>query len=221
MIYSLPTEAPPEAISIAATMDDQFSQRRIATYAKPGVARYTYKQRFFSPDCGRTVIELYDYPRLEVDKSNSTFAVEGWNISLPLDQIADLSRQICRKFVTLWGKAQRRCLSVGEHDEWLGVLDKVDYTEFSIERSEARVYEGLLLRKRPILHVEWSDGERVKLPQRFAGELEIVDPGELFTARVRLGRNEQIQSLENVIIIGREENVMEGVFADWPPPRSR
>src|ERR1043166_9598941 len=202
-----------ESSSIA--LGEEKSINSVRTEIRPTQVQYTFKQKYFSPDDGRTTIRLYAYPTITVDMNDFSCELEGWEIKIPSSEIIRLPREISRKFVTLWGKAQRKSLSEHESLVWLNILDLVDYREFSIDRAEARTMEGLLLRNSPFWYVEWSDGERARVPENIAGALRIVEPGELFTAKVRLGNEDKTEAIFNVVPLGPKEEVLAEIFSEW------
>jgi hypothetical protein len=213
MIYAPAPQPASESVSISANADDSVSA--VSSHVRPSEARYKFRQRYFSPDQGQTTIRLYDYPEVVVDVSDFSFELDGWGIHMPCAEIHDLPRQICRRFMTLWGKAVRRSQSDDEAAAWLSILDRVDYSEFTAQRAEPRTLEGVLLRKQPFFYVEWSDGNRTKLTNEVGAALNLLEPDELFTARVKIGRDEQILAVSGVVPLGPKEDVMSEAFADW------
>ena len=175
-----------------------------------------FKQRIFSPDGGKTTIELRDYPVLLLDTADFSVTLPDWGLKLQYGEVADLPRQICRKFLLYWGKAERRALDDADADVWLKILDTVNFTEFSMQRAAPRVYEGELIRKTPFYFVEWSDGERARIPDAVGRSLALLEPGDMFTAEVKLGHEDEITSVENVVPLGEQSSVLAGALDGWP-----
>jgi hypothetical protein len=106
-----------------------------------------------------------------------------------------------RKFVELFSKSEARCLSDAETRTWVRILDQVDYASFCIERAAPHYVEGTLLRKQPVWRVEWHDGEKTKITPAVAVPLRILNDGDQFGAFVKLGRDNEVKSIERVTIL--------------------
>lgn len=161
---------------------------------------FRFPQRIIPLDGGRTLLRLRENPTLTVNSRTMEFDVQDWGIHMRCDQVEDLPRQIARRFLTLFGKADRDEMGPSERLEWLKLLDQVDYTQFSIDRSVPHHVEGTLLKKNP-LTVEWNDGATEQLPASVASVFFPLDPGDNFSAFVKMGKENRTINVERVSIL--------------------
>ncbi len=129
------------------------------------------------------------------------FEVEGWNIQMSCAEAPDLPRHIARRFLELFSKADARILSAAEEQDWLSVLDQVDYTQFCIDRAAPHYVEGTLRRQTPVCRVEWHDGELENLDRQAAATLACLEPGQRFAAFAKLGKANEVKWLERVMMV--------------------
>jgi hypothetical protein len=174
-------------------------------------AAYRLNQRIIPLDGGSMLLRLRNTLNLAVDPQTMQFEVEGWNIHLPVDQAADVPRQIARRFVELFSKADAGILSDKEEQDWLRVLDEVDFAQFSIDRSAPHYLEGTLLRHTPVCRVEWHDGETTNLEPEVAMALHWMEPNQRFGAFAKLGKDNVVKSLERVTLIFEPEQIGDGL----------
>jgi hypothetical protein len=161
---------------------------------------YRFPQQLIPLDGGKTLLRLRKPLQLFVNQKTLEFDVEDWGIRMHCADVADLPRQIARRFLQLFSKADSRVLSGQETEEWLRILDQVDYTQFCVERSAPHYVEGTLIKKHP-LTVEWHDGTTEHLPPTHASVFYPLDHGDQFSAFVKLGRENAVISIERVALI--------------------
>jgi hypothetical protein len=165
---------------------------------------YTFPQTLFPIDGGKTLLRLRSAPVLSVDSGTLEFEIEGWGVRMSCADVHDVPRQIARRFLYLFGKSEQRLLSEQERLGWIEVLDRVDANQFSFDRSAPRYNEGVLLQRNPIV-VEWSDGKNEKLDAKIGGALMPLDPGDTFSAYVKLGRDNKSLEIDRVMLIAPGE----------------
>ena len=85
--------------------------------------------------------------------------------------------------------------------DWLHVLDEVDYTQFCVDRAAPHYVEGTLLRHTPVCRVEWHDGEFENLNPQAATALRFLEAGQRFGAFVKLGKANEVKSIERVTMV--------------------
>lgn len=165
---------------------------------------YTFPQTLFPVDGGRTLLRLRSAPILAVDSKTLEFEIEGWGLRMKCAEVHDVPRQIVRRFLYLFGRSEQRLLSEEERNVWIDILDRVDSNQFSYDRSAPHYNEGILLQRDPIV-VEWSDGKNEKLDSRVGTALMPLDPGDTFSAYVKLGRDNKAMEIERVMLIAPSE----------------
>jgi hypothetical protein len=165
---------------------------------------YTFPQKLFPIDGGKTLLRLRSAPLLTVDKAALEFEIEGWDLRMKCADVYDVPRQIARRFLYLFGRSEQRLLSDEERSAWIQILDRVDSNQFSYDRSPPRYNEGILLQRDPIV-IEWSDGKNEKLDAGVGAALMPLDPGDTFSAYVKLGRDNRSLEIERVMLIAPGE----------------
>jgi hypothetical protein len=113
--------------------------------------------------------------------------------------------------------AEANNLSDSEANTWATILDDVDYSSFSTERSAPRYMEGRLLNKRPDVTVEWHDGDRQVIPPQAAVSLNLINEGEYFGAFVKWGRGDRIQHIERVVLVSPDPLKDDNSLAELKP----
>jgi hypothetical protein len=161
---------------------------------------YTLPQKLFPVDGGKTLLRLRSSPILAVDSKTLEFEIEGWGLRMRCADVHDVPRQIVRRFLYLFGRSEQRLLSNEERAAWIDILDRVDSNQFSFDRSAPHYQEGILLQRDPIV-VEWSDGKNEKLDADVGAALTPLDPGDTFSAYVKLGRSNKSVGIERVMLI--------------------
>jgi hypothetical protein len=154
--------------------------------------------RYLEIEGGNLLLRLTKPGRLQINYARMECDVAGWDIRVPLLEAHNLPRLMARRFLDLFSKAEEDRLSDVEAQIWLSILDQVDYTSFSIDRAAPQYMEGTLIRHTPDCRVEWHDGERDKLPPRVAGALSVLEPGEVFGAFVKLGRDNNVRGIDRI-----------------------
>jgi hypothetical protein len=161
---------------------------------------FRFNQQIIPLDDGRTLLRLHEAPNLSVDPRTMEFEIEDWGIRMPCDKVEDLPHQIARKFITLFSKADQELIDSSEQLTWLKILDKVDYTQFIIERSSPHYTEGVLLKKTPLV-VKWHDGTTEILPPSLASVFFPLDPDDNFSAYVKIGKGNHTLGIERISLI--------------------
>ena len=119
-------------------------------------------------------------------------------VEAPASQPAELTRQMARKFLHLFSKAQSNSLEDSEAIQWMTIVGQVDYADFTAQWSDPVYLEGKLIRRLPEVLVEWHDGERQVVPAKVANALCLVDAGEHFSAMVKFGKDNQLLEISKV-----------------------
>lgn len=203
MTFFLPN-APGGAAGFATSDQDELAPPTPAVVAVEQAPRatqsYRFNQRFFPLDDGRTLLRLHEPLTLTLDQRTMDVEVENWGIRMHCGQVEDLPRQIARRFLMLFSKADNDLLTEAEKLQWLNICDHVDVSQFSVDRSAPHYTEGTLKKKLP-LTVEWHDGTTESLPVRLAGNFHPLEPGESFSAFVKIGKDGQTLSIERVSLL--------------------
>lgn len=161
---------------------------------------YRFDQRFFPLDDGRTVLRLNQPLNLVLNPQTMCFEVQDWGITMPAATVEDLPRQVARRFLAFFSKANHQNLDAAEKLQWLRICDQVDVSQFSVDRASPHYSEGTLKKKSP-LTVEWHDGTTEHLPQRLAANFFPLDPGDQFSAFVKMGKRNETLQIERISLI--------------------
>ena len=198
----------PTATGVASAFAD--SDRSDLAPSKPRVVAveqapksthtYRFNQRLFPLDDGRTLLRLKSPLTLLLDKRTMKFEVQDWGVEMDTAHAQDLPRQIARRFLTLFGKADSQSLTEPEKLQWLRICDQVDVAQFNADRSAPHYTEGTLKKKYP-LTVEWHDGVRELLVNRLAANFHPLEEGDNFSAFVKMGKGNETVNIERLSII--------------------
>lgn len=154
--------------------------------------------QYLQIESGELLLRLVHPAKLEINHTTRTCKVVGWDVQVPIYESYTLPRMMGRRFLDLFSKAEEGRLGEEEEKIWIQILDQVDYTAFSIDRSPPQYMEGTLIRHTPVCRVEWHDGQIDNLSAQVATTISILDPGEEFGAFVKLGKNNHIQSIKQI-----------------------
>src|SRR5262249_54643094 len=153
---------------------------------EPLVFRLT--QRYFTSGSHRLVLEKK--PEIAFYPGQDEFEIVGWNLKLPRSKQGEIGRELVRKFLILFLRAERSQLSNDEKAEWRTIVEQVDYRQFSIDRAPGRYVEGhLVTSDENSAVIEWHDGSRQKIAGPCVADFRILEPGEQFSAMAWFGRD--------------------------------
>lgn len=154
--------------------------------------------------------------------NTGVMALKGWGIKFELYQTNfNIDRELIRKFLTLYSKAEANSLNNDERAEWLLIIDQVDYQKFCTERSPYVYMEGNLLSQASDgWQVQWHDGSEqlVKAPEGKA--LGLLDNGQKFGAMVKFGKDRSVLSITNISFITEAAVTGEALWQSWPTANS-
>jgi len=150
--------------------------------------------------------------RLSYNNDAGTLKVIDWGIVIPVEQSTELPRLIGRRFLELYSKAVTGYLRE-EDREWLRkISEQMDYHAFAAARKLPRYREATLVRKSPVLQVQFIEDKNVKLDTRLTSKLVSIEPGERFGAWFRLGDDGEVTDFEHVLMLpGLDE-----ILSDFP-----
>lgn len=191
-----------------------------ATYAgdeQPTAANFqtfTLEQPTISIEGGNQSLRLVKPLTLQMNFETMRFKVIDWGIEMDYLDLPRLPREIARRFLILFNNANNESFTEKDQADWLHIIDYIDFTQFSIDRSVPRYMTGTLLSRGDHTFVEWHDGSHEKLHSNVASALNEVNVKEQFSAFVKLGRNNIVSAIERVSILqppnGEED------WESWP-----
>jgi len=140
-----------------------------------------------------------------------TLEVIGWGLEIPLGESSDLPRRIGRRFLELYSKAVTGCLHVEER-EWLKHISaQMDYHSFAAARKLPRYREATLIRKTPVLLLQFIEEKNVRLNGALAAKLQVVNQGDRFGAWFTLGEDGEIVDFQHVLLLSPDEMLLEEI----------
>src|SRR5262245_10001037 len=83
---------------------------------------FTYPNRLIALDGGKVLLRLRDDPVIELDSTSSQCTIVGWSLTIPFDQIHDISRLMGRRFLQLFGRSKSGLLTKQEDSDWTTLL---------------------------------------------------------------------------------------------------
>ncbi|PYK20737.1 MAG: hypothetical protein DME55_01360 [Verrucomicrobia bacterium] len=180
---------------------------RLVAYAEPKWLKrqqYVYRRKVLPIEGGRVLLRLTQNPIVEVDPSTRECEALGWDIRMPCDKVENLSKEMARRFLDLFSKADAGRLTEAERSSWLKILDHVDFVAFSIDRAAPHYLEGTLERMEPVCIVEWHDGERQRIDWQVARAFSALRAGDQFGAYVKLGKDNSVRSIERIVLLATD-----------------
>jgi hypothetical protein len=214
MIYQTPS---PDACAASNPCLEAAPPREIRFASNPSEAPHravVFDQRVFPLESG-LCLRLLEPPTVEIRAG--TIAVKCWGLELPRHELLNLDRHIARQFLLLFGKAQRGVLSSDEKALWSGIVDKVDYRQFSVDRAAPRYREGRAVRLAPKCIVEWLDAGRETLRPPASSSLHMLRPGDYFGCYARFDTMRQTARISRVTPFGPDYIAQEVVLYELPP----
>ena len=170
------------------------------------------------PMGGRSFLHLWQKPRVTLDLTRWKLVAEGWGVEVDPGEAHAIPRELARKFLSLWRKAQQGCLTEQDSAQWLTIVDQVDTARFAADQEPPRYIEAELLERATEPKIRLHDGTLVRLPAHDASLLSLVNQGEWFGAHIKFGRDGGVVSLERPMLIGSLPTDEE--LGGWPPPVS-
>ena len=202
MIFATAPSTPPD-VELAESYTKQVPSRLIANVEPKWLKRqrYVYRRRVLPIEGGRVLLRLTQDPIVEVDPATRECEALGWDIKIPTDKVENLPREMARRFLDLFSKADAGRLTEADRLGWLNILDHVDFAAFSVDRAAPHYLEGTLERSEPVCVVEWHDGERQRIDREVARAFSALDVGDQFGAYVKLGKDNNVRSIERIVLL--------------------
>lgn len=163
--------------------------------------QFEFDQTFITLEGGQTQFRILKPLILQIDPKTLRFSVKDWGIEMDCLHLAQLPRELARKLLRMLDDAESERLSEAAQAELVRITDYIDFREFSISRSAPRYMEGTLQSRNQTVTVEWHDGTREVLDWLVGRALSEVDPGERFSAFVKLGKDDKTLSMERVSLL--------------------
>ncbi|MEX2607932.1 MAG: hypothetical protein WD708_11350 [Kiritimatiellia bacterium] len=135
------------------------------------------------------------------------FEVEGWGLTVPLEDFPKLPKEIGRRFLQLYCSSQDGTLSRDDEDALALVSQQIDYRGFAASRLIPRRLEATLVRTEPVAFLEFLDDKREKLPRELTEKLEVLKPGDRFAAYFQLNGDGKVLDIRHVDLLPRLETV--------------
>jgi hypothetical protein len=192
--------------------DAEYSGRREPSHE--GFLTFVFEQTLITLEGGRQTLKLSKPLNLRINPDTMRFTVEDWGIELDCMQLPQVPREVARRFLLLLSAAENESLSDADQAAWLRISDYVDYQQFSSDRSAPRYMEGTLLSNATVVIVEWHDGSHETLDWHVARALSEVNPGERFSAFVKLGKGDKAMAIERVSLLGLPSATED--WESWP-----
>ncbi len=166
---------------------------------------FKYRRTVLPIEGGRVLLRFTQHPSIAVDSKTLQCEVRGWGIQMPANAVENLPKAMARRFLDLFSRVDRGTLSESDAENWLHIVDQVDVAAFNIDRAAPHYLEGTLIRLTPVTLVEWHDGDREKIERPVATALGCLVPGDQFGAFVKLGRDNEVRSIERVTLLSLAE----------------
>ncbi len=155
--------------------------------------------------------------RLGYSDADGTLEVIGWGMAVPLENATELPRQIGRRFLELYSKAVTGSLRE-EDRKWLKtVSEQMDYHSFAASRKLPRYREATLIRKEPVVLVQFLENRNIKLDSNLTSKLTAIDSGDRFSAWFTIDGTGKISDFNHVLRLpSLEDDLAEMPAASTP-----
>jgi hypothetical protein len=193
-------------------VEAEYDGRREPTLGALG--SFAWDQSVIPLEGGFQLLKLQKPLQLQTYREKMRFTVADWGIELDCFQLPQLPREVARRFLFLLRAAEDERLTEQEQADWLRISDYVDFQQFSIDRATPRYMEGSLRTRDGTVIVDWHDGSHETLENTAARALSEVNPGERFSAFVKLGRGDKTLTIERVSLLGCSAQNEE--WESWP-----
>jgi hypothetical protein len=205
MILATAASTAPD-MQVAESYTRQIPSRLVANAEPKWFKRqqYVYRRTVLPIEGGRVLLRFTQNPIVEVDPSTRECEALGWDIRMPCDKVENLPKEMARRFLDLFSKADAGRLTKGERSSWLKILDHVDFVAFSVDRAAPHYLEGTLERMEPVCIVEWHDGERQRIDWQVARAFSALRAGDQFGAYVKLGKDNSVRSIERIVLLATD-----------------
>lgn len=201
MIFSA---APPPVESVIAESFSPRAPTEFVAHTKPVTVAgpaFKYRRKVLPIEGGRVLLRVTQAPSIVVDPKTLECEVRGWGIRMPAGAVENLPTAMARRFLDLFSQVDRGRLNDADAENWLHIVDQVDVAAFNIDRAAPHYLEGTLVRLTPVCLVEWHDGERQRIERPIATSLGSLLPGDQFGAFVKLGRDNEVLSIERLTLL--------------------
>lgn len=129
------------------------------------------------------------------------FEVQGWRLTVPLQDFPRLPREIGRRFLQLYCASQDGSLTPEDEKALEHVSEQMDYRDFAANRLLPRRLEATLVRTEPVVLIEFLDDKPTKLPRELAMKLEVLKPGDRFAAYFDLDGDGHVLDIRHVDLL--------------------
>ena len=205
MIFATAPSTAPD-VELAESYTKQIPSRLIANVEPNWLKRqqYVYRRRVLPIEGGRLLLRLAHDPIVEVDPATRECEALGWDIKIPTEKVENLPKEMARRFLDLFSKADAGRLTEADRSSWLNILDQVDFVGFSVDRAAPHYLEGTLERVEPVCIVEWHDGEPERIDREVARAFSALNVGDQFGAYVKLGKDNSVRSIERIVLLASD-----------------
>lgn len=129
------------------------------------------------------------------------FEVQGWELTVPLEDFPRLPQEIGRRFMQLYCASQDGTLAPEDEKALERVSEQMDYRDFAAKRLVPRRLEATMVRTEPVVLIEFLDDKHTKLPQELAMKLEVLKPGDRFAAYFDLDGDGKVLDIHHIDLL--------------------
>lgn len=130
--------------------------------------------------------------------------VVDWGLRVPLKEYRRLPQEIGRRFLGLYSGAISQSLDTDDLSALEKVSEQMDYRRFAASRILPRRLEATLVRKEPHMLIQFIDESNVKLNPALAQRLDVLQPGDRFSAWFKLDSENRVQDIQHITLLPAE-----------------
>ena len=133
--------------------------------------------------------------------------VIGWGLRFPSEDRDNLVGYLARRFFELYSLSLSGTLTEQDEAALDVVSRQVDYRSYVAARAMPRYHEATLVRKTPVLLIQFLDDKNIKLPLALQSSLRLIKDGERFGAWFTTTRDGDITAISNPMLLPPEEEM--------------
>ncbi|MDB6118004.1 MAG: hypothetical protein JWO08_1785 [Verrucomicrobiaceae bacterium] len=139
----------------------------------------------------------------------------GWGLRFPSEDRANLVGYLGRRFFELYSRSLSGLLTEQDEAALDVVSRQVDYRSYVAARAMPRYHEATLVRKTPVLLIQFLDDKNIKLPPALQSSLRLIQDGERFGAWFTTTRDGEITAITNPVLLSPVDEAAS--FESSPP----
>ena len=153
---------------------------------------------------------------LVLKKIGRSAFIEEWGFSIAEADLLNIEQKIPRHFLDMFSKAKNDQLTEKEQEQWINIIDSIDYESLSAEFSRPYYIEGEIrqFHANNGIYVTWQDDSTEWLGNGLTAKFRLFEKGDKFSAYIKRDRFNKVVSIENLYLRNYETEKLS--YSDIP-----